>query len=207
MSHQVTRDFEKAVEKYTGAPHCIAVSSCTDALELCLAWHRPEEVIIPTRTYASVPQVAIKQGSKIRWDPAPWKGVYRLHPLPVWDCAKRFTEGMYVSGQFQCLSFHVAKILGDTQGGAILTSNEKAAEWFRRARFDGRRAEIPLRDDTELFVGFHCVMSPDVASRLLLKMNSASFKSMNPDQGPDLEREYCDLSKVEAFRPHTRSFA
>ena len=38
--HQVTKDFEEAVAQYTGAPYCVAVNSCTNALFLSLMWKR-----------------------------------------------------------------------------------------------------------------------------------------------------------------------
>lgn len=37
--HQVTRDFEKALCEYTGAPYAVATNSCTMALLLAAAWH------------------------------------------------------------------------------------------------------------------------------------------------------------------------
>ncbi len=35
----VVRDFEIMVAEYTGAPYCVAVSSCSAALMLAVAWH------------------------------------------------------------------------------------------------------------------------------------------------------------------------
>ena len=37
--HGVTKDFEKALCAYTGAPYAVAVTSCTMALLLAVAWH------------------------------------------------------------------------------------------------------------------------------------------------------------------------
>ena len=37
--YQVVKDFEQAVARYTGAPYCVAVNSCTAALMLAVAWH------------------------------------------------------------------------------------------------------------------------------------------------------------------------
>lgn len=42
--HQVTIDFEKAIAEYTGAPYAVAVSSCTMALLLAVAWHLRDNV-------------------------------------------------------------------------------------------------------------------------------------------------------------------
>jgi len=205
MSHQVTRQFEEALEKYTGAPFAVAVSSCTAAIELAVSWckrtHGKEVVILPKRTYPSVPQVLIKAGYRISIVPIHWQGAYQLTPLPVWDSAKRFTEAMYVPGQMQCVSFHVAKILGDTQGGAILTDNEVAANWFRKMRCDGRDVSVPINQDHDIEIGWHCYMSPDVAARLLLKLTAASFKRKNDVQYVIHENEYPDLTKIKSLRP------
>jgi dTDP-4-amino-4,6-dideoxygalactose transaminase len=102
---------------------------------------------------------------------------------------------MYVQGQYQCLSFHSSKILGDTQGGAILHDNPEADEWFRKARFDGRTEGVAPKDDTFDMVSYHCYLSPDVAARLLWKL------SVLPKHNADLPNDpYPDLSKHEAFQ-------
>jgi hypothetical protein len=82
-----------------------------------------------------VPQSIIHAGGRPTFRDEDWVGAYQLKPLPVWDCARRFTSGMFVNDahdgrgfvpQFQCVSFHAAKILGDTQGGAILHNSPEA---------------------------------------------------------------------------------
>jgi dTDP-4-amino-4,6-dideoxygalactose transaminase len=106
--HQVTRDFELALCEYTGAPYAVAVTSCTMALLLAVAWHvekrkpvspialRPE-IEIPKRTYVSVPQSIIHAGGRPVFRDSIWFGAYQLKPLPVWDSARYFTSGMYYS--------------------------------------------------------------------------------------------------------------
>ena len=202
-AYHITDELEKAVALYTGAPYCVCVSSCTDALELCVARLivKGQVVTIPAKTYPSVPQVVVKHGGRLRFDQRPWQGAYALSPLPVWDCAKQFKRRMYVPGRYQCLSFHVGKILGDTQGGAILTDNAEDCAWFKRARFDGRGA-MSLKDDRDIFIGFHCYMSPDVATRLLLRLQTRSFQLFDHQDQTVLEDEYSDLSTLNCFRPY-----
>jgi dTDP-4-amino-4,6-dideoxygalactose transaminase len=232
MAHLATRDFERALCEYTGAPYAVAVNSCTMALLLAVAWHlrkRPMEirevitrggyhamawdvsriVEIPKRTYVSVPMSIIHAGGWPKFRDENWRGAYQLEPLPVWDSARWFTGGMWRSamnegpkwgdwikpGQMVCLSFHASKILGDTQGGAILHDNQEADEWFRRARFDGRTEGVAPKDDKFSHIGWHCYMSPDVAARLLWKL------AVLPQHNDPLPNdEYPDLSQMEIFQ-------
>ena len=201
---QVVRDFEAALCEYTGAPYAVTVNSCTMALLLACKWFaRPESnfgpnctpISIPKHTYVGVPMSIINAGFKVEFRNQDWKGGYQLHPLLVWDSARYFTSSMYKPGSMMCVSFHATKILGDTQGGAILLDNPVAAAWLRRMRFDGRTEGVAPKDDNFTEVGYHCYMSPDVAARLLHKL------SVLPKYNEPLPNdEYPDLSTFEVFR-------
>ena len=112
--HQVTKDFERALCEYTGAPYAVAVNSCTMALLLAVAWHLRysawnvnvrswqsiggryrRKIEIPKRTYISVPMSIIHAGGRPTFRDEDWKGWYQLKPLPVWDSARFFSGGMY----------------------------------------------------------------------------------------------------------------
>ena len=54
--YKIVKMFEETVADYCGAPYAVSVDSCTDALLMCCQYHNVEEVIIPARTYLSVPQ-------------------------------------------------------------------------------------------------------------------------------------------------------
>jgi dTDP-4-amino-4,6-dideoxygalactose transaminase len=207
--HQVTRDFERALCDYTGAPFAVAVNSCTAALMLACAWHlnrggdRFEDrgspyrdlVEIPKRTYVSVPQSIIHAGGRVAFRDAAWVGAYQLKPYPIWDSARLFTSNMYQTGQMQCVSFHWSKTLGIQQGGAILHDDPAADAWLRRARFDGRREGVAPKDDHFDMIGFHCYMSPEVAAEGLVRL---SFLPRNNHPLPN--DDYPDLSSFEVFR-------
>lgn len=115
-AHLITREFEKAVSDYTGAPYVVAVNSCTMALTLAVAWHfaklqrRAQQdapsagikmqaiyppIEIPKRTYVSVPMAIIHAGGRPTFRDEEWEGAYQLKPLPVWDSARWFTEDLY----------------------------------------------------------------------------------------------------------------
>jgi len=197
--YQVVRDFESAVAAYTGAPYAVAVNSCTNALFLCLMWHKasgrlPAAIEIPKRTYVSVPMQILHAGTKVKFRDEAWSGVYQLAPLPVWDAARRFTATMYDSGTFMCTSHHWSKVLGIQQGGCILHDNAKADKWFRRARFDGRTEGVHPKDDTFDMAGWHAYMSPEIAAQGLVRL------SLLPRTNLDLPNDdYPDLSKIPLF--------
>ena len=143
----------------------------------------------------SVPAAIILANSRVLWRDEDWIGAYQLKPSKIWDCARRFTSGMYVPGQYQCVSFSASKILSAEQGGAILHDNEEADAWFRRMRFDGRTEGVSQLEDTFMEVGLHCIMLPSVAAELMLRLHHL------PRHNADLPRiEYPDLSLHEAFR-------
>lgn len=199
---QPVRELEKAIADYTGAPYAVTVNSCTMALLLALQWfkdaHNRQYVSIPKRTYVSVPMSAKHAGYDVCFRDEEWKGFYQLEPLPVWDSARYFSAGMYpqhFAGGLACVSFHATKILGDTQGGAILLDNELAAAWLRRMRFDGRTEGVAPKDDSFTELGYHCYMSPDVAARLMHRL-----AILPRDNDPLPNDEYPDLSQWDIFK-------
>lgn len=219
---QVVKDFEAALCEYTGAPYAVTVNSCTMALLLACKYYLQNDneklVSIPNKTYVSVPQSIIHAGGRVHFSSDTWEGLYQLKPYPIWDSARYFTENMYTnkycaelnapegsgvdkikilqsySGSMMCVSFHSTKILGDTQGGAILHDSKEADTWLRKARFDGRTEGVHPKSDHFDMLGYHCYMSPDVAARLLHKL------SVLPKHNPPLPNDpYPDLSQFEVL--------
>lgn len=189
----IVKEFEDAVAKYTGAPFCVAVNSCTNALLLACKYLQVETVSIPRRTYVGVAQSILNAGGLVVFDDRDWRGSYSLNPYPIRDSARRFTGGMY-GGGFDCVSFHIAKILGIDQGGAILHDDMAADEWFRRARFDGRTEGVKPKDD-KFILGFHCYLSPTIAAQGLWRMMYL------PKHNEDLPNDdYGDLSLQPIFQ-------
>lgn len=202
---KVIDDLEQAICEYTGAPYAATVNSCTMAILLAVKWCKMlcdasglgpmAPIVIPKRTYVSVPMSIIHAGGQVCFRDEDWLGEYQLKPLPVWDSARHFTSGMYRIGQIQCVSFHATKILADTQGGAILCNDKGAYEWFKRMRFDGRTQGVAPKCDTFTEVGMHCYMSPDVAARLLHKLSILPYHNE-----PLPNSDYPDLSTFEVFK-------
>jgi dTDP-4-amino-4,6-dideoxygalactose transaminase len=211
---QANRELERELCLYTGAPYAVVVNSCTMALLLAMSWERnlvgaaPGQlgISLPKLTYVGVAMAAKLAGFELAFRDEDWQGEYRLDPLPVWDAARRFTKDMYqqrlrttdYGSIFQCVSFHISKICGHSQGGAILHGDARADRWLRRARFDGRTEGVPPTEDTFDMLGWHCYLSPDVAAALRWKLASL------PAHNADLPRDnYADLSLAPIFSGET----
>ena len=190
---ETVRNFEVRMAEYTGAPYAVAVDSCTNALFLCCVYHNVQSVTIPKRTYLSVPQSIIHAEGTVLFEDRAWQGVYQLRPYPIWDAAKRLTRGMYQTGQFMCLSFHIKKHLPIGKGGMILTDNREAVEWFKRARYEGR-GELFYADDDLKMLGWNMYMTPEQAARGLYLMQNYE------DNVPDQLEEYRDLTEFSIFK-------
>ena len=63
--YSVVKMFEEEVAHYTGSPFAVAVDSCTNALFLCCKYYNVREVILPKKTYLSVPMSVIHAGGKV----------------------------------------------------------------------------------------------------------------------------------------------
>jgi dTDP-4-amino-4,6-dideoxygalactose transaminase len=197
--YKITEDFERRVAKYTGAPYAVAVDCCTNAIFLSLTYLgiKNQDITIPNRTYMSVPCVLIQTGNYVVFNQTQsptLKGEYQLGKTPVWDSALRFTSNMYVPGRFQCISFSGPnKILKLSKGGMILTDNEEAYKWFKKARFSGRN-EQSYHTDTFTQLGWNMYLLPELATRGLLLMDGIA------EHNEDRELPYPDLSNFDVYK-------
>jgi dTDP-4-amino-4,6-dideoxygalactose transaminase len=193
--HDVTRQFEADLCKYTGARFAVATNSCTNALLVCLDYFKPEYVGIPKKTYRGVAQSILNVGAKITWSGQDdWTGSYQLYGTPIFDYARRFTSGMYQPGTFQCLSFHYSKILNVTQGGAILHDDPIAQPILQAMTYDGALFGEYLHKQRYVR-GWHCYMGPEVAALGRVKL------ACLPKNNPDLPNsDYPDLSLQGIFQ-------
>jgi dTDP-4-amino-4,6-dideoxygalactose transaminase len=203
--YKITEIFEAELCRYTGAPYAVAVDNQSNAIFLALKYEGIEgrEILIPARTYPSVPCEIIHAGGTVKFVPWPGntlKGAYPLKGSRTWDSALRFTSGMYLPETFMCLSFTGPyKHLKLGKGGAILTDDFEAYQWFKRARFSGRR-ECSYHDDTFDMTGWNFYLLPDIAARGVLLMRQFYDMQGRPMPNGDLELPYPDLSKHEAYR-------
>jgi len=168
------------------------------------------EVTIPKITYPSAACAIVNAGGQVGFDDRDWQqeGWYYLKNAGIIDSAKYLCRGMYWNkeyphastyfrGCFVCLSFHAKKAIPIGRGGAILTGNKKAYEWFKCARFDGRH-EAPLNKDTLAMAGWNMYMTPEQAARGLELMQWIKDVNILP---PD---PYQDLLKYDFFTKANR---
>ena len=193
--YNIVRMFEEEIARYTGSPYAISVDSCTNATFLCCKYLNVKEVIMPKRTYLSIPMSVIHAGGTVKFKDIEWSGIYRLDPYPIYDSAKRLTSNMYIEGSYMCLSFHIKKLLGIGKGGMILTDNEDAVEWFKRARYEGRSEKFYKNDDIDM-LGWNMYMTPQQASHglSLLQNYPEHVKDMGEENG------YRDLTEFSVFK-------
>lgn len=190
--------FEKKIAEYSGSKYAVSVDNCTNAMFLCLKYlNYTDEVIIPSKTYCSVPCTIINAGCKVRFEDREWSGAYQLKPTPIYDGAVRFKKGMYKPNTFHCLSFHIRKHLPIGKGGMILCDDVNAYNWFRVARYEGRHISDGTLYKNEKFdmIGWNMYMTPEQASRGL-----ELFERMG-DDNPDQESSgtCLDLSNFPVY--------
>jgi dTDP-4-amino-4,6-dideoxygalactose transaminase len=197
--YKIVQMFEEEVAEYAGSPFAVSVDSCTNAIFLICKYLNVGEVIIPSKTYLSVPQSIIHAGGSVifdtREDTNNWSGMYQLKPYPIWDSAKRLTSDMYIANSFMALSFHIKKNLPISKGGMILTDNKDAVDWFKRARYEGR-GEVFYKDDDITFNGWNMYMTPQQAAHGLALFQQYPKNHEDSDES----NGYRDLTEFTVFK-------
>ena len=204
--YTVVDEFEKRIAEWCGADYGVAVESGTAAIFLSLMYIKHKvgrigEVIIPKLTYPSVPCSIIHAGGKVKFIDDKWVGEYQLKGCHIFDSALRFKKNMFNENQgwIKCLSFHIKKHLPIGRGGMILTNDDCAYDWFKKARFDGRQP-IPLNEDNFTMLGWNAYMEPSQAARGIQLFEA--LRSKHPDGMEDLKVEdqnYPDLSQFPIY--------
>lgn len=199
--YTVITNLEELLAEYAGSKYAVCVESGSAAILLSLFWFKQKgelgTITIPKHTYPSIPCSIILMGGKVEFSDEEWEGTYRLDPYPIIDGALRFRKGMYESGTFHMVSMHVRKHIPVGRGGAILLDDEKAYEWLKKARFDGR-APMPLMQDNFTQLGFNAYMEPANGARAIQLMQALRGREL-----PDLRVEdqgYPDLSKFKIYQ-------
>lgn len=197
---KVVEEFEKCVAEYAGAKYGVAVNTCTSAIFLSLQYAltttKSGDVVLPARTFVSVPLAVMQCGLTPRFEDYAWDGTYMLSPHHIWDGALRFRKGMYQGG-LHCVSFQARKILNIGEGGMILTDDINAAEWLKAARYMGRKPP-DYKVESISTMGWLMYLTPEKAARGLHLMEYVK------DDNPDQCISYPDLREVPLFKRKER---
>tara|TARA_R110002020_G_scaffold59538_4_gene162243 strand:+ start:356 stop:943 length:588 start_codon:yes stop_codon:yes gene_type:complete len=195
MSFDIIKQFEQEVAKFFGSPYAVAVDCCTHAVELCLRYQNTEKILVPKRTYISIPFLANKLNIEFEWKDEDWKDYYYLTDNII-DAAVLWKKDSYIPGTFMCLSFQFRKHLGLGRGGMILTDNKEASFLLKKMSYDGRLPDIPWRKQDISSMGYHYYMTPETAKLGLQKLPLATMlvpKKWTAEDWPD-------LSKMKVFK-------
>ena len=205
-NHDFLTLFENRLKDFTGAKYVILTDRCTNALFLSLEYWKKykmnpvddNRLIIPNRTYISVPQMLERSGFIPIFDNIKWVGSYQVGNTNIYDYAVQFHADMYKKDTVQCLSFQQKKAINIGKGGAILLDDEVMYQELKRMVHDGRDGSIPVHEDKELSFGYHMNMSPDEAAKGVLLLNQFDIEDnyrLNKDYN-----DYPDLSKCYVRR-------
>jgi glycosyltransferase involved in cell wall biosynthesis len=85
---------------------------------------------------------------------------------------------------------------------AILTDDENAYKWFKKARFSGRDECNYHIDDFDInpVIGWNFYMMPEISARGLLLITQFYDRQGNGLHNEDLELPYPDLSKFKIYQ-------
>jgi dTDP-4-amino-4,6-dideoxygalactose transaminase len=194
MNFESVTNFEKEIAKFFGSPFAIAVDSCTHGIELALRYTGEKEILVPKRTYLSIPFLANKMGLDLYWKDEQWVDYYYLTHNII-DAAVLWKKDSYIPGTFMGLSFQFQKHLSLGRGGMLLTDNEEAAIQIKKMSYDGRLPSIPWRDQNIDTYGYHYYMTPETAENGLNKLPMAI--ETEPKQW--VVTDWPDLTKMKIF--------
>lgn len=195
MSFDVINKFENEIASFFGAPYAVAVDCCTHGIELCLRRQKIKKIVVPKRTYISIPFLANKLNIDLEWKDENWKDYYYIGDTNIIDAAVLWRQDSYIKNTFMCLSFQFRKHLSLGRGGMILTDDELSAKELKRLTYDGREEHTPWREQNISEFGFHYYMTPETAQKGLEKLPKA--KNTPPRQWTI--EDWPDLKKMEIF--------
>lgn len=174
MGFEIVDKFEKIICNYFGSTFGVCTDSCTHALELCLRYEGYKDIVVPTRTYISVPFLSKKLNLNLSWKEENWKDYYYLGNTNIIDAAVYWKCGGYIPRTYMCISFQYNKHLGLGRGGIILLDNEDAYYELKKMSYDGRLPNIPWGEQDINTMGYHYYMTPEVAFEGINKFKQLS---------------------------------
>ena len=195
MNFEIVNEFENNIKNFFGAPYAVSVDSCTHGIELCLRLLDSKKIIVPKRTYISIPFLAHKLNIDLIWSSKVWEDYYFLTP-EIADAAVLWEKDSYLEGKFMCISFQYQKHLSLGRGGIILCPDRESHDALKRMSYDGRMSGIAWRDQNIETIGYHYYMTPETANKGLLKWDEAV--KTQPKQW--VVSDWPDLTQMDIFK-------
>ena len=188
MDFNTVELFENKIAEFFGAPYAVAFDSCTHGIEACLYLTKAKKIIVPKRTYISIPFLAKKMNISLEWKDENWQDYYYLTEKII-DAAVLWKPKGFINGTFMSLSFQFQKHLSLGRGGAVLCSNIQEYEALKKLSYDGRLPNIPWREQNIDSFGLHYYMTPETAQLGIDKLENAKSsipKKWEVTDWPDL---------------------
>ena len=195
MAFEVVNKFENKIAEFFGAPYAVAVDCCTHGIELCLRQQEVLTLIVPKRTYLSVPMLANKLNIRLQWSDEQWEDYYWLEGTNIIDAAVLWKKDSYIPNTFMCVSFQFQKHLSLGRGGIILTDNREASIQLKKMSYDGRLPNVPWRDQDIDTLGYHYYMTPETAQ---LGLDKFDLAVQTPPRQWSIN-DWPDLTKMKIF--------
>tara|TARA_R100000995_G_C3479244_1_gene122841 strand:- start:121 stop:705 length:585 start_codon:yes stop_codon:yes gene_type:complete len=189
------KELEDKISSWFGAKYGIAVDSCTHGIELCMRLNNVKKLVVPKRTYISIPFLASKLNIPLEWKDENWQDCYYLEKTNIIDAAVLWKKNSYIPHTFMCLSFQFQKHLSLGRGGMILTDNKISARQLKKMSYDGREPDVPWRDQNISTIGYHYYMTPETAELGLEKLP----KAINEKPRVWTIEDWPDLTKLDVF--------
>jgi dTDP-4-amino-4,6-dideoxygalactose transaminase len=188
MDFSIIEKFEKEIANFFGSPYAVAVDCCTHGVELSLRYTEAKEIIVPKRTYLSIPFLSNKLGINLKWKDEDWKDYYHVTDKVI-DAAVLWKPNSYVPNTLMSVSFQFRKHLSLGRGGVILTDDEKTYTELKKMSYDGRVPNVLWKEQNIETVGYHYYMTPETAELGLKKLPEAiktQAKEWTINDWPDL---------------------
>ena len=189
------KELEDKISSWFGAKYGIAVDSCTHGIELCMRLNNVKKLVVPKRTYISIPFLASKLNIPLEWKDENWQDCYYLEKTNIIDAAVLWKKNSYIPHTFMCLSFQFQKHLSLGRGGMILTDNKISARQLKKMSYDGREPDVPWRDQNISTIGYHYYMTPETSELGLEKLP----KAINEKPRVWTIEDWPDLTKLDVF--------
>ena len=172
MNFETVTKFENRIAEFYGATYAVATDSCTHALELCIRYCDLSSIVVPKRTYISVPMLAKKLNIGLNWSDENWVDFYYINN-DVIDAAVLWKENSFIPSSLMCLSFQHQKHLSLGRGGMILCDDLKIAQQLKKMSYDGRLHDVAWRTQNISTMGYHYYMTPETAKLGLDRLDDA----------------------------------